>query len=217
MNRSVRRRLEAGLHELGFESAEDLATGLLRFSDLLLDENRRTNLVGAKTPEQLIGPHLLDSLAPLVGRQLAEPIVDVGSGAGLPGVPAALAWPTRRFVLLEPRAKRAHFIEQAIGALGLANIEVRQESVAAALEAGWRGRAGTALARALAKPAAALELALPLLKSGGRLILYQGRAAAPDREQRRTAGRLGGRLTEARRIEVPYLGAVRHVWVFEKR
>ena len=208
--------LEAGLQQLGFEDADGLAARLLAFADLLLAANRRTNLVGAKSVDELVTRHFLDSLAPLAGLTPAEPIIDVGSGAGLPGIPAALAWPLRRFVFLEPRAKRAQFLKEAIAALGVRNAHVVQASAEAAGRGDWRGCAGTVLVRALAKPARALELSLPLLMEKGVAVLYQGRASAPGSPEQAVMRKLGARVLEARRVAVPYLEAQRHVWLVEK-
>jgi 16S rRNA (guanine527-N7)-methyltransferase len=210
-------RLEAGLQQLGFENADVLAKRLLAFADLLLAANVRTNLVGAKNADELVATHFLDSLAPLAGAAPAAPIVDLGSGAGLPGIPAALAWPGRRFVLIEPRAKRAQFLKDSVQALGVSNAEVLQMSAESAGRGAWRGKAGTVLVRALAKPARALELALPLLRPKGRAVLYQGRASAPGAAEQAVMQELGGHLLEARRVVVPYLDAQRHVWIIEKR
>jgi 16S rRNA (guanine527-N7)-methyltransferase len=210
-------RLEAGLQQLGFERADALARRLLAFADLLLAANQRTNLVGAKSADELVATHFLDSLAPLAGLVLADPVVDVGSGAGLPGIPAAMAWPRRRFVLLEPRAKRAQFLGEAVDALGLDNVEIVQASAEAAGRGARRGRAGTALVRALAPPTRALELTLPLLRREGIAILYQGRASAPTATELAAIKAFGGRVLEARRVVVPYLDAQRHVWRIEKQ
>jgi len=209
------RRLEAGLAALGIPASQGVAGRLLDYADLLLAGNAQTNLVGAKTLGGLVGAHLLDSLAPLAGRALAEPVVDLGSGGGLPGIPAAIAWPELDIVLLEPRAKRARFLRGVLSALALANVRVEQATSQRAARHGMGGQAGTVLARALAAPARAIALALPLLRAGGRLILYQGRAAAPDKAGRKSIAALGGRLVEARRVTVPYLVGQRHVWVVE--
>ncbi len=135
-------RLIDGLRTLGFEHPARLAGRLAEFSGLLLEANTRTNLVGAKTLEGLVAPHLLDSLAPLAGLRLASPVVDVGSGGGMPGIPAALAFPASRFVLLEPRAKRVAFLKEAVAALGLSNVEIEQTSAQTACKTTLRRAPG---------------------------------------------------------------------------
>jgi len=209
-------RLESGLAQLGFTQPESLAKRLIDFGRLLLEANQRTNLVGAKSLDELVGAHLLDSLAPLAGQRLRAPLVDLGSGAGLPGIPAALAWPGLSVALLEPRAKRADFLSAAVKALGLGDVQVEKISAETAARSHWRDRAGTVLARALAKPETALELAAPLLARGGRLFLYTGREAAPGDRELAAIGRSNARFVEAREVVVPYLGAQRHVWIIEK-
>ncbi len=213
MNDAARERLERGLEQLGFAEPQRLAGRLTEFSELLLAANRETNLVGAKSLDELVGPHLLDSLAPLAGQTLEGPVFDVGSGAGLPGIPAALAWPAQPFVLLEPRAKRAKFLAGAVEALRLQNAEVKQLSASSAAAAGLAKQAGTLLVRALAKPAVALAASLPLLAPGGRLFLYTGRQARPTDGEMRIIRDGGGWLVEARHVEVPYLDAQRHIWI----
>lgn len=208
--------LETGLQALGFERAQSLAQRLLEFADLLLDSNTRTNLVGAKSIEALIAAHLLDSLAPLAHLPMAQPILDVGSGAGLPGIPVALAWPRRRVVLMEPRAKRALFLRTVASALDLSNVEIVQTTAEKAARGPWRAHAGTALSRALARAPRALELVLPLLRRGGIAVLYLGRLEKPGPEERAVLKLHGARVLEARRVVVPYLDAQRHVWLIEK-
>jgi 16S rRNA (guanine527-N7)-methyltransferase len=211
---TARDQLERGLERLGFAEPQRLAGRLTEFSELLLAANRETNLVGAKSFDELVGPHLLDSLAPLAGQPLEGPVFDVGSGAGLPGIPAALAWPDRPFILLEPRAKRAKFLAGAVEALHLENAQVRQLSAAsAAAGAGLARQAGTLLVRALAKPDVALAASLPLLAAKGRLFLYTGRQARPTDGEMRIIRDGGGWLVEARQVEVPYLDAQRHIWI----
>jgi 16S rRNA (guanine527-N7)-methyltransferase len=193
-----------------------VATRLLEFAGLLLEANLKTNLVGAKTLDALIAPHLLDSLAPLVGIALAQPVVDLGSGAGLPGIPAAIAWPELRFILIEPRSKRAAFLQRTVERLALHNVTVEQKTAQSAARLGLAGRAGAVLARALAKPERAIGLALPLLRPGGKLMLYLGRPPEPSRSERKAIRSSSGRLVEARRIVVPNLSSQRHVWIIER-
>lgn len=204
------------MRELGIRVGEDVAGALERYASIVLAENKRTNLVGAKTPEQLV-LHILDSLAPLVGLKLADPVVDLGSGAGLPGLVAAIVFPAHAYVLIEPRAKRAAFLERATRELGLARARVVRATAPKSASAALPGGAGTVLARAIAKPAAALALGLPLLRKRGRLIMYLGRQAQPSPGERAIMLRLGGRLVEAKRVYVPYLEAQRHAWIVEIR
>lgn len=147
---------------------------------------------------------------------MASPVVDVGSGGGFPGIPIALAFPGLALTLFEPRKKRAVFLHSAVDFLKLASVTVEQTTAQTAGRGAWRGRARTVITRAVGKPLVAIELGLPLLAMGGSLVMYVGRQALPSAEECQKAVDLGGSLTEARVVDVPYLTAKRHVWVFEK-
>jgi 16S rRNA (guanine527-N7)-methyltransferase len=210
-------RLAAGLEALRFPKPADLAARLVAFGEFLLVENQSTNLVGAKSLSDLLAAHFLDSLAPLADSELSSPIIDVGSGGGFPGIPVAMAFPHSRVTLFEPRAKRSEFLRKAIRQLGLPNVEVEKTTAeTAGRSAAWRGIAGSVLIRALAPPAEALELGLPLLRVDGRLVLYLGRLAEPDQSQLEIADVLGAELLKASSVDVPYLEGARHVWWFKK-
>jgi 16S rRNA (guanine527-N7)-methyltransferase len=210
-------RLAAGLRQLNISGSSALAKRLVDFGELLLLENQSTNLVGAKTLDDLLASHFLDSLAPIAGAEMASPIIDVGSGGGFPGIPVALASPESRVTLFEPRAKRAEFLQKATRELGLSNVEVEKTTAeTAGRSAAWRGIAGTVLIRALKRPAQALELGLPLLRPDGLLVLYLGRLSQPDPEHLEAAALLGGELVKATPVVVPYLEGARHVWWFRK-
>lgn len=217
MTEDPRKLLEDGLAELKFERTAAIAPSLLNYAELLLTENARTNLTGVRSLPDLIRNHILDSLAPLSLLDLADPVVDMGSGGGLPGIPAAIAYPSRRFILLEPRAKRAEFLQFAIQKLGLRNSSVVKSSARGPGASALVGSAGTILARAVAVPKRVLELGLPLLRPGGTLLLYEGRSAKPTDEQKNVASKLGGSGIVVKRVRVPGLGAVRHAWMVRRR
>ncbi len=140
---------------------------LARFLALLERWNRVHNLTAIRDPHEAIDRHLVESLA-LLPLLRGERVADVGSGAGLPGMPLAIAEPGRRFTLIESRAKRVAFLRHAAGELGLGNVEVAH------------GRAedlrperpfATVLARAVAPPAELLALCSPLIAPGGAAVL----------------------------------------------
>lgn len=209
--------LASGLLTLNLPESQRIAATLLDFGRLLLDANRRTNLVGSVDLRKLVEQHFLDSLAPFATHRFRPPIIDLGSGAGLPGIPAAITFPRAPVTLMEPRRLRAEFLRSAVMTLGLENVEVVQSTAeAAGRSAARREKAGTVLVRAIGKPAIALELGLPLLKHDGVLWLYRGRDAAPDDAVLGIAASLGGALASADRVVVPFLEAERHLWVFRK-
>ncbi|HEX5420168.1 MAG TPA: 16S rRNA (guanine(527)-N(7))-methyltransferase RsmG [Gammaproteobacteria bacterium] len=159
-------RIAAGL------AAADISLGaaelgsLADYLNLLRKWNRVYNLTGTRDFAELIDRHLVESLA-LAPLLRGSSLVDVGSGAGFPGIPLAIAAPGRHFVLVESRAKRARFLRHAAGSLGLANVEVQQLRVE---DFPGERPFDTLLARAVAPPAKLLELIWHLTAPGSLLV-----------------------------------------------
>lgn len=209
--------LTRGLAALTFSDVSRIVDRLMAYGALLLQANRSTNLIGAADIHKVVVHHFLDSLAPFSQHRFRPPIIDLGSGAGLPGIPVAIAFPRAPITLMEPRRLRADFLESTVRSLGLENVEVvRSAAESAGRSESRRERAGTVLARAVGKPAVTLELGLPLLKRAGSMWLYQGRDARPSQDTLDVASLLGGALVSAQSIAVPGLDAERHLWVFRK-
>ena len=152
---------------------------LAEYASLILDWGKRINLTGAKTPEALADEHLADALA-LLRHLPAEPFhfVDVGSGAGLPGLVVALLRSDATGRLLEPVGKKQAFLAHAIRTLGLAErITARAERLEDHLRAGGRGAYDVAVSRAVWPAAEWLERGLALGKPGGLWIGLTGPSA----------------------------------------
>jgi 16S rRNA (guanine527-N7)-methyltransferase len=152
---------------------------LAAYADLVRRWSGRVQLMAAGDLERLESRHIADCLraAPLARLLPAGPAVDVGSGAGLPGVVLAVAEPERAWRLLEPNRRRAGFLEEAVRALEL-NAEVLNLSAQeAARRPGLAGDHVLATARALAPPATAFALLRPLLAGGGVGLVFSGARA----------------------------------------
>lgn len=127
---SRRRQLETGLQAMDLDLPEAARSRLLAYIDLLAKWNQAFNLTAVRDPRQMVARHLLDSLAILPWLR-GPRILDVGTGAGLPGIPLAIARPQWRFTLLDSNGKKTRFVHQAGLNLGLENVEVRQARVEA--------------------------------------------------------------------------------------
>jgi 16S rRNA (guanine(527)-N(7))-methyltransferase RsmG len=128
-------------------------------------------LVSSSDADRLWERHIEDSLRGLECMRTEDRgAVDLGSGAGLPGIPLAIALPEVRFALIEPKGRRAAFLELAVESLGLENVSVLLDSAGATTLA-----TDLCLARALAPPAASWDLASSLLSERGRLVYWAGR------------------------------------------
>jgi 16S rRNA (guanine527-N7)-methyltransferase len=176
-----------GLAAAGVEASDALAASLARYLTLLRQWNRVYNLTGVRDPQELVDRHLVESLA-LRSLLKGQRIADIGTGAGLPGIPLAAAEPERSFTLVESRAKRVHFLRHVVGSLGLSNTQVEHCRVedlptAAAFD--------TVLARAVAPPAQLIQITRPLTAPGSILLMLTAAhlrgalaAAASDFQER---------------------------------
>lgn len=156
-----------GLRSAGLDAASVRVEALAAYLTLLRQWNRVFNLTGVRDTRELVERHLVESLAlrPLLR---GERIADVGTGAGLPGIPLAVAEPERRFVLIESRAKRVRFLRHVVGALGLANTSVEHTRVEDLPSA---APFATVLARAVAPPAELIRITRPLTAPGSILLM----------------------------------------------
>jgi 16S rRNA (guanine527-N7)-methyltransferase len=199
----LRTELDAGLAALALDPA--LAMPLLAYLALLDRWNRTYNLTAIRDPREMVGKHLLDSLA-MHPHFATGSLADLGTGAGLPGIPLALAKPGLQVTLVESNGKKARFLREAVRTLGLANARVA-ESRAEALDE--PGAYDAITARALATLPLIIELGGHLLKPGGRLLAMKG--ARPDDEI--SALPAGWKVEAVHPLAVPGLAAARHLVV----
>ncbi|MBL7251062.1 16S rRNA (guanine(527)-N(7))-methyltransferase RsmG [Alloalcanivorax sp. C16-2] len=171
---SDRDRLAGGLSELELALNEDQVTALLAYRDLLVKWNRAFNLTAVRDPGEMIARHLLDSLAVLPHLGDGDTL-DVGTGAGLPGIPLAIARPEQAFTLLDGNGKKARFVRQARRELGLDNVEV----VHARVEQ-YRKAPSQIISRAFAALSDMLAVTGPLIAPETRVLAMK--ATAVERE-----------------------------------
>lgn len=162
-------RLRAGAAELGVALDEEAARRFRDYVDLLDRWRRATNLISCATPRELVDRHLLDALACAWPCQAAAAIADLGSGAGLPGVPLAIVAPARRTVLVEPRGRRATFLREVRRVLGLSAVEVVEARVED-FSAADIVCVDVAVCRAVWSTDEALAVAAPWVRAGGLLL-----------------------------------------------
>ena len=212
-------RLTALLKERGAELPPEAPERLARYRDLLIRKNRLMDLTSVPDGEIPLR-HFYDSLAPLLEYpDLFRPgasLADVGTGAGFPGLPAAIVRTDLRVTLIESMRRRCDFLEEVRESLGLGNVTVL---CARAEDAGRDGKLRESfdltVSRAVAAAPVLLEYLLPLTKTGGLALCWKGPGAAREAEEAREAARLLGcpALTV---LPVAYPGEERYLLKAEK-
>ncbi|GAB3736868.1 16S rRNA (guanine(527)-N(7))-methyltransferase RsmG [Luteimonas pelagia] len=198
--------LASGLDALGLPAG--LAGPLLAYRDLLARWNRAYNLTAVRDPADMVGRHLLDSLAlaphlaPIAAR--GGRLADLGTGPGLPGIPLAIALPGLRVTLVESNGKKARFLREAVRTLGLGNATVAESRIEALAAP---GAFDVLTARALATIPRILDLGGHLLAADGRLLAMKGQR--PDEEL--AALPAGWRVESLQRLDVPGGDGERHL------
>ncbi len=188
----------------GISEAEPVLNGLLPYAGLLSSYDT-ANVIGTRDPDTLLLDHVLDSLSCFLFRPLwqARSLVDVGSGAGLPGIPLKIASPKMSTTLIESTGKKARFLELATQTLGLSDATVKNQRVEeVAFEQDQRSGYDVATARAVSSLPVLAEYCVPLIREEGHVIAMKGELSAKELEKgERAAAKLGARLVEI--ISVP--------------
>lgn len=184
----------------GIPLNEKNAETLARFHQLLMEWNQRMDLTAVLEESEMMDRHYVDSLSPLQKNGLlltGASIIDVGSGAGFPGIPLAVARPDLRVTLLDAQLKRVGFLKEAASRLGLANVRVihgRAEDIARREDC--REKFDVAAARALAPLPVLLEFLLPFVKVGGLALCWKGPAVLAEMPAGKKAAKLLGGILE---------------------
>lgn len=205
-DRCVTERLQAGLERLGVAADGVTLDRLARYHALLTEWNAHIDLTAVLEPEEMVDRHYLDSAAPLALGLIPQGarVIDVGTGAGLPGIPLCILRPDLRVTLLDAQRKRVTFLQAAIEALDLPAQAVHMRAEDAARDEARREAYDVAVSRAVAATPTLLELTLPFVRVGGRAIAWKGPGLQAELEQaRRAAHLLGGALEGVLDAPVP--------------
>jgi len=199
-------RLQTGLAELGLVAGADACERLLDYLELLARWNAVYNLTAVRDPGEMVERHLLDSLA-VAPYVRGDDLADLGTGAGLPGIPLAILAPERRHVLIDSNGKKVRFLREAVRTLGLANARVEQVRVEDA-----RGLYDCITARAFATLGEMLTLGGHLLSANGVWLALKG-LLKKDEVLGVPAGFV---VADVKALRVPGLGATRHVAIIKR-
>jgi 16S rRNA (guanine527-N7)-methyltransferase len=220
-NNPVEPDLHSLVHEkLGIQLTINQLSAFSLYEKELLAWNEKFNLTAIRNAEGVRVKHFLDSLTCMMEMKSLPParLIDIGTGAGFPGIPLKIMYPNMVLTLVESVGKKAGFCSHIVDLLGLPQVEVLSIR---AEEAGQlkshREKYDWAVARAVAAMPILLEYLLPLVKVGGTVIAQKGESAHAEAQSAETAGRiLGGRLKHITPLTLPGVVEERFLVVYSK-
>jgi 16S rRNA (guanine527-N7)-methyltransferase len=216
----LKKILVEGARELEIELSERQAKQFLTYLKILRHWNKRMNLTSLKDPKEIIVSHFLDSLTIIKGIEEIGPIrvIDIGTGAGFPGIPLKILRPEISLLLLDSSRKRIEFLEYLSKSLKLKGLEIiwsRAEEYGR--KKGYREGYDIVLARALARLDILAELGIPFLKIRGLFIAQKGQNLGRELEEaRRAIEILGGGLKGIISLRLPFSRKSRKLVIIEK-
>ena len=202
----LRHRLDEGLAAMGLDLPDSVRGRLIDYVELLARWNSAYNLTAVRDPGEMVARHLLDSLA-IAAHVSGASLADLGTGAGLPGIPLALLQPERQFTLVDSNGKKARFLREAVRSLKLANVRVFEGRVQDV-----PGQFDCITARAFATLADMLNWAGGLLADGGSWLAMKGKL----QDEEIAALPAGFRIEQTLALAVPGTVGERHLIVIRK-
>lgn len=208
------------LKEWNIELSDTQVQQFIQYYEILIEKNKVMNLTGITEWEEVVQKHFVDSLALVKAVDLSKKlkILDMGTGAGFPGIPLKIAFPNLEIVLLDSLNKRVKFLQEVIDNLGLTKIEAyhgRAEEFAKKEE--FREQFDYVVSRAVANLATLSEYCIPYVKMNGKFIPYKSGEITEELEQSKKAIQiLGGKLLEVKEFLLPDSDIGRSLVIIEK-
>lgn len=215
------RQTELLIKELEEKYGEERTSMLVEYMDMILEKNRYINLTAVRDRDEALQKHIADSLSCdfMEEYEAAENVIDIGTGAGFPGVPLAIVSPDKKFTLVDSLNKRLRIIDELTGELGIKNVTTvhgRAEDVGKSKE--HREQYDICVSRAVASLDVLCEWCLPLVKNGGYFVAYKGENVSRETEDAENAIKiLGGKIAEIRKVQTEEESISGHVLVMIKK
>lgn len=222
------RLLQQGCQQLGFTLTEGQCAQFELFYRELVEWNQKLNLTAITEYQEVQTKHFLDSLVglPILAEAVGESLpltrplhcIDVGTGAGFPGIPLKIAMPRLRWTLMDGTGKKVQFLSQLVAKLGLDQVSIVQgRAEELGKESAYRAQFDLVTARAVAPLNTLVEYLLPLVRRDGWAMIYKG-ASAPQEfmEARQAIELLGGETVRLAPVQVPFLEEKRFILLIKK-
>ncbi len=215
--------LTDGAQRLGINLNEEQIKKFCRYLELLVQWNQKINLTSLKTPQEIIIKHFLDSISciKVINKYIdAEgvSVIDVGAGAGFPGIPIKIICPSVRLSLLEARKKKTIFLKKITEEMNFQQVKIlngRAETFGKCAD--HRERYDIAISRAVAHLNTLSEYCLPLVRVGGLFVAQKGRSYKKETEKSfKTIQVLGGEIIGAEKVRIPFINQERYLLVIKK-
>ena len=197
--------MKENLIELNIELSELQLEQFYNYMNILIEWNKFMNLTGITEPEEVITKHFIDSLTVLDKIDKNASVIDVGTGAGFPGIPIKIAFPQTKIVLLDSLNKRIKFLNEVIEKLELKDIEtIHGRAEEYGRNKSHRGKYDVAIARAVAPLNILLEYLMPFAKVNGKCLCMKGSSSEEEIKNSKNAVKLlGGELIETKDFYIP--------------
>jgi 16S rRNA (guanine527-N7)-methyltransferase len=207
-----------GSKQLGVELTDYQCSQLIKYADLLVDWNNKINLTAITDKTGIATKHFLDSLTAIKTGYVSGKVIDVGTGAGFPGLVLKIAKPDIELTLLDSLNKRIKFLQTVSDELSLENIEfVHSRAEDGGMNRAYRGKFDTVVSRAVANMTVLSEWCLPFLKVGGRFLALKGPLADQElADAKRAISILGGEVEDVFEVEIPFTDLAHKIIIVKK-
>ena len=221
MDRSKFHILEDGCQAFGVTLTEKQIEQFEKYYELLVEWNKVMNLTGITEFDEVMQKHFVDSVAAAKYAEMEKVnrLIDVGTGAGFPGIPLKIVYPHIQVTLLDSLNKRIKFLEEVVDNLGLTGIEtVHGRAEDAAKKAEYREQFDLSVSRAVANLASLTEYCLPFVKVGGKFVSYKSVSVDEEITQSKKAVYvLGGEIGKVEKFNLPESDMERALVIVEKK
>lgn len=212
--------LEKGCEELGITLNDTKKNQFIQFYEFLVEKNKVMNLTGITEFDEVLVKHFLDSLCCVkaVDMSKVKTVMDIGTGAGFPGVPLKIAFPELEACLLDSLNKRVKFLEETFALLGLENISaIHGRAEEYAKNKAYREKYDLCVSRAVSGLATLSEYCLPYVKVGGLFVSYKSGSVKEEAEAAEKAVKiLGGKIRDIQYFDLPGSEISRSLVIIEK-